>query len=123
MENEELEYINGQSDLEYLEEMALSSDFADIDDISNNVTYLKALLLELQKYKKLEKEIGCPLDVKSKLYEGANIYYKTRLNKVGWGKVISIDEIGMTISCSYISLFVYWRDYKNTWWLKADRSE
>ena len=39
MENNELGYIEGQDAVAYLEDLALSSDFADIDDISNNVTY------------------------------------------------------------------------------------
>ena len=72
---------------------------------------------ENNKYKKLEEEIGCPLDVFVKLHNIANIYDKDgkqhKIKKVQ-GDVVIVDSETIYFSLS---------EYKKCFWLKEDRSE
>ena len=82
---------------------------------------IKADLDELNKYKKLEKQIGCPLEVRCELYSNKTIY--------------TADGDGFLITDLFYDLFIAeaeydfrtkefkYSDHKKTWWLKADRSE
>ena len=122
MENHKLEYIEGLGSLEYLEEMALSSDFAHTEEISDSVANIKELLLELHKYKQLVKQIGCPLEVRCKITSGLSIYDN-------YGQRWIIDDIEQecfevhSAEDSYFLDKLRYKNYKVTWWLKADRSE
>ena len=130
MKQNELECINGQSDLEHLEEMALSSDFAHTEEINDSVNYLKGLLLELQKYKQLEKEIGCALEVlfnalKYGVYarEDDSQFYKYEMQQVrgiGRNGLSCISKNAPYPECDFTLFYI---NYKKTWWLKADKSE
>ena len=89
-----------------------------------------ALLKELNaKYKDLEDQLGCPLDVVFKaLKEG--IYTKeSELDKeLELYDVRGIGSRGLEVIskiCSYgeCDFTCYYTDYKKTWWLKEDKSE
>lgn len=73
-----------------------------------------------EKYEKLETELGCPLEVRCKLYDGVKVF--TNHNEV---EVISTnkDDFDVHEKSSDFSFNLYYEDYKVTWWLKADRSE
>lgn len=77
---------------------------------------------EVEKYKMLEKEIGCPLEVRCKLCDGTIIYDED-------GKAMGVEHIGEHDFCAYLiggpymPRLMYLKGYKKSWWLKADRSE
>jgi len=88
------------------------------DGISSNE--FDVICDELIKYKQLEEELGCPLEVFiTALFNG---FY---------------DEFGNHFKCDWFSNMFrrmmvtkdtftkefYLKDYKKTWWLKANRSE
>ena len=86
---------------------------------------------ELFKYRKLEKDLGCPLDVLEQLFKQDFIYFKylgnVQIMKVKVIKGLSSGEnLGWHFTCIYANLdFIYvsLKDYKKTWWLREDRSE
>ena len=79
-------------------------------------------MLELQKYKQLEEQIGCPLEVRCKLCDGTIIYDEN-------GKPMGVEHIGehdfyaYLIGKPYMPRLMYIKGYKKSWWLKADKSE
>ena len=86
--------------------------------IKTSETY-QQVFRELYTYKKLEEEIGCPLEVRCKLFIGVTIYDKNGNSK-------DIEEICK--SCFGASdgkeiIYCFYSNYKKTWWLKEDRSE
>lgn len=72
----------------------------------------------LAKYRKLEDQLGCPLEVREKALQQGYIYN-------GFTKLLYIccryDENGcyLTNSCNKY----YLKEYKITWWLREDKSE
>lgn len=86
------------------------------------------IMQENQKYKNLEDELGCPLEVVFKalkegiyhefgelLYDGENLKLHY-IKKQGWGLY--------PIICDYDESEAFLlKDYKKTWWLKEDLSE
>ena len=83
---------------------------------------IRKLVDEVKKYKQLEKEIGCPLEVRCKLYDGAEIFTKDD----GKWTVDNIDQYSFHAHSSEDSYFMEtfnYFNYKLTWWLKADKSE
>ena len=92
---------------------------------------VQELYLKLNKYEKLEAELGCPLEVIAKLFGQKFIYFKYPANvqimKVKVIKGLSYgSNLGWYFTCIYDNLnFIYisLRDYKKAWWLKEDRSE
>ena len=88
--------------------------------------------LELAKYKKLEKQIGCPLNVRCKVVPDSYIYtFGTSMENqevITKRKVITISNEGIYISYATASgkerdMTLSWEAYKTIWWLKEDKSE
>ena len=76
---------------------------------------------ELYRYKKIEEELGCPLEVRCRLYDGAIIYDKN-------GRKMIVRDLGEHDFLAYqikepFADLMYIKGYKKTWWLKADRTE
>lgn len=81
---------------------------------------------EVEKYKQLEKKIGCPLEVRLKITSGTTVY-------TDWGKmtvdrvsdsIFTVENKGALINQFNKNSFIYrYSDHKKTWWLKKDRSE
>lgn len=81
---------------------------------------------KLGKLEDLEEEIGCPLEVRCRIVTDSVIYDE---NGVDY-KVVYIykehfdcenpfdNEMGYCDLCAFS-----WADYKETWWLKRDKSE
>ena len=76
---------------------------------------------EVQEYKQLENEIGCPLEVRCKLYDGAIIYdengRKMIVRNLGEHDFLTYQTKGASANLMYI------KGYKKSWWLKADKSK
>ena len=123
MKQNDLEYINGKGSLDYLDRMASSNDYADPNDISYSVIHLKQLLLERQKYKKLEERIGCPFEV----YIGILLREITTIFcEDGYKYEIQSDTIrknGFFAYGNHKLISKFFEGYKKNWWTKADRSE
>ena len=74
---------------------------------------------KLGKLEDLEEQIGCPLEVKCKVHCKMFVYDKTKsywVVDVNYDFFIAEDENGIQQGFSF-------RNYKKTWWLKADRTE
>lgn len=87
---------------------------------------------ELLKYKQLEEEIGCPLDVRCNVLPNSYIYtFGTSMDTIDVitrRRVINITKEGICISYSTASgkertMTLPWKAYKKTWWLRKDKSE
>ena len=102
----------------------------------NLVELIKQDLEELEKYKSIEKELGCPIEVLIKAIKGGiwfiNEYDKleqideelTFNIKLATGKfIISNDYYCCKNKEIYKANDIYLEDYKKTWWLKEDKSE
>ena len=78
----------------------------------------KTIKDELFKYRDLEKELGCPLEVRLKVTHNTSIY-----DVEGNEYIVShIDKEVFEVYAIFYMTF-RWEHYKKTWWLKADRSE
>ena len=81
------------------------------------------IMQENQKYKNLEDELGCPLEVVFKALKNNEIYLTHN------GEIILDDSPALCFSyegwylytCS--GFYEFLKDYKKTWWLKEDLSE
>lgn len=74
---------------------------------------------ELLFYRQLAEEIGCPLEVKCQLCDGKRIYTCN-----GEAKITNCFDKDMFIQQKDGErICLLYCDYKNNWWLKADRSE
>jgi len=76
---------------------------------------------ELLKYKALEEQMGCPLEVRCNIIDGNFVY-----NEKGIGLRVEMIFENYFIGWHALtdtSLRYYYKDYKKTWWLKPDRSE
>ena len=86
---------------------------------------------ELDNYKDLEEQLGCPLEVREKALIKDFIWYDDngRLIQVipmNSGYIMEKGKKIAVLNCIYN--FNFWlaikcKDYKKTWWLKEDRSE
>ena len=84
------------------------------------------ILKELNsKYKDLEEQLGCPLDVVVKALK-IGIYYSLKnRNREDLTKYFCLNLYNMETEW-YLGnpiIFVELKDYKNTWFLKEDKSE
>ena len=74
--------------------------------------------LELVKYKKLEEELGCPLEVREQALKQGFIYN-------GFTKLLYIccryDENGCYLTNGAVKFYL--KDYKKRFWLREDKSE
>lgn len=104
-----------------------------IDDLKNaKEPSIQELYVRLNKYEKLEEEIGCPLEVRCKVFPNSYIYtFGTSMETqdvITRRKVITIDKEGIyilytTASGKERNMTLSWKAYKKTWWLKEDKSE
>lgn len=87
---------------------------------------------DLQQYKDLEDQIGCPLEVRCTVVPDTYIYtFGATMDNhdvVTRRKVSKISKEGFVISYNTATgkernMEFIWKSYKKTWWLKADRSE
>lgn len=102
----------------------------------NSFDYIKTIkhvLLKQQeqekknaKYKQLEEQLGCPLDVRCKVVTDSVIYDENGVEyKVVYAYMDYFDcENPFDNEMGYCDLCAFgWADYKVTWWLKEDKSE
>ena len=93
-----------------------------IDTIKHAVLKAQKLKIENAKYKQLEEELGCPLEVREKAFD--NGFYDVDGNHyfcehyVPYSKAMHTRGIMNGTSKSFKL-----KDYKKTWWLKENRSE
>ena len=80
----------------------------------------------------LQEQLGCPLDVRCKVVPDSYIFtFGTSMESqeiITRRKVITISQEGIyilyrTASGEGRNMILPWEAYKNTWWLKEDRSE
>lgn len=90
---------------------------------------IKKLTDKVGKYEDLEEEIGCPLEIRCNICDNSVIYDQ-------FGKKWLIRSVFSDTFVAYDydlynskyeprirrELF-YWKEYKQTWWLKLDRSK
>lgn len=76
---------------------------------------------KLGKLEELEAQIGCPLEVRCKLYDGALIYDNEENEYVI--KVIDYNFFIAYCKKGEVRQSFDFNDYKKTWWLKEDISE
>ena len=87
---------------------------------------LKQIYVKLGKYEDLEEQIGCPLEVRcnldlnDRIIDRFGIEYIVR--SIGKNDFIGYDVKKLEKNEFYRELFK-WKEYKITWWLKADKSE
>ena len=75
---------------------------------------------KLGKYEDLEEEIGCPLEVRCKLYNIATVYGINGKERV----IACWKDRFITVLCiNNMKIIHKYSDYEETWWLKADMSE
>lgn len=79
---------------------------------------------ELIKYKDLEEEIGCPLEVRCKVVKNTSIFAELGYRKISneW-LVGEISSDGFICWQKYAIRRYFWKDYKKTWWLKENKEE
>lgn len=85
-------------------------------------------MVELQTYKKLEEQIGCPIEVYVKLKYDTNFFDRDGIEwfveAISKKNIIcatrfNISTSPMKAEYKYFEL----KDYKKTWWIKEDKSE
>ena len=98
----------------------------------NNYYNLQLVSYELEKYRKLEEELGCPLDVYVKLHKQMKFYRLNALNEIieceidnpNDDEVYHIQADGIIFNqYDYGWQFYSFKDYKKTWWLKEDKTK
>ena len=79
----------------------------------------------LAKYRKLEEQLGCPLEVLGKaLKNGIYRYNKNYEPNFRKEKVLYLGNENGRYYITWLGCWTEYLDnYKKTWWLKADRSE
>ena len=120
--------ISMEEDENYIDDSYPNSDFEILKEA--NKEEIEEELIHLQKNKQLENEIGCPLEVRCKLYNGALIYDSVfdkvlsihTINKNSFECKVPVFEesIGTVVVIKRVFDF---SDYKIGWWLKKDKSE
>ena len=84
--------------------------------------YLYSINQKMGKYEDLEEQIGCPLEVRCKLYEGQEIYDRTN-RKCEITHLYKRDFMVKVKVQQDITFRILYKNYKKTWWTKSDRSE
>ncbi len=75
---------------------------------------------ELESYKKLEEELGCPLEIRCKLYNNMDIVTDDGFMII---KRLYPDCLIAASEYDFKEIKFPYKDYKKTWWLKIDKSE
>lgn len=87
----------------------------------SNATYIQCLLNKLGKLEDLEEQLGCPLEVFVKALKNG-IYYDDKFEY----PVFILDKDNFKDKNYHLLVtgtIVYLKDYKETWWLREDKSE
>lgn len=92
------------------------------------VEIFTATLDDLQQYKELEDKLGCPFKIAVKALINGIYTKECESDKLEWFEVRGIEKDGLSVIsklCGYAEcdFSCKFKDYKKTWWLKADRSE
>ena len=84
---------------------------------------------KLGELERIERNIGCPLEVRCKIYQGAEVFVEITY----WDSLDEENKIStalQTFASIYSNGFstlsgkqCYWKDYQKSWWLKPDKSE
>ena len=122
-----LESIDNAKPSEALEDLEQLAEMADKCWVSCDVhkwkTTIKQALLKAQEQ---EKVLGCPLEVRLQVDCDAIVYdedgYEYNVDYVYKNNFICHNGQCDDFGCDYEFTF-NWNDYKNTWWLKKDKSE
>ena len=89
---------------------------------SNGVTSKQMCLNKLGKIEDLEEEIGCPLDVVFKALKDG-IYTKDLPREELSKQFVRLSNVETEWYLINMIMCVNLKDYKNTWWLREDKSE
>lgn len=92
--------------------------FVMASSIREGKTLIAKALTELKEYKKIEEELGCPLDIYVKLHKIVYVY-----TKVGKCKLLKIQDGFIVVKVHDNTTYLPLKEYAETWWLKEDRSE
>ena len=81
-------------------------------------------MAKLKKYKQFENQIGCSLDIAHSVQPGKVVRVLFPDNHIYRCIVDKVSYFGFTLSGEpdYLD-FIYFKQYKQIWWLKEDRSE
>lgn len=95
-----------------------------VNDLYEPITTTREINNKLGRLEDLEEQIGCPLDVLVKAMT-SKIYYDIAS---GVGEIVQpylvVNDDGMFVFDTLDDTdYIYLNDYKQTWWLKEDRSE
>lgn len=105
-----------------LKQDCLVEDLTVYDTIKYALLKAQKLNIENSKYKQLEKEKGCPLEVYYQIITGRKNLIYDELGEVCVIKFIKDDYI--TVDIRFKGTFNFKiSDYKKTWWLREDRNE
>ena len=94
----------------------------------NGYCYLseEQLVNKLGKLEEIERDIGCPLEVRLKITSGTTVYTdwgKMTVDRVG-DSIFTVENKGALINQFNKNIFIYrYSDHKKTWWLKKGKSE
>ena len=85
---------------------------------------ISKIICKLGKLEDLEEQIGCPLDVVIKAMT-SQIYYDIASGTgISVQPFLVVNEDGMFVFDTMGDAdYIYLNDYKQTWWLKKDRSK
>lgn len=92
---------------------------------SELLTKIIEMATDLLEYKKVEEQLGCPLEVVFKALTNG-VYVKDFPNESNTLKMFGLNLTNIENEWYMITKFyanVKVKDYKKTWWLKADKSE
>lgn len=91
----------------------------EVREATSNAPTMEALYIKLNKYEKLEQELGCPLDV---LFEALKqgIYDKTGFH---YDSICLIEDKIYACPLDIWEESWYLVDYGKTWWLKENKEE
>ena len=94
-----------------------------------DIEMLEKIIIRHDMYNKLEEQLGCPLKVffealKNGFYDEYGNWYKADDFSLNYDWLLSNpNDKYLAFDVEYNYLEFKLTDYKNTWWLKADRSE
>ena len=103
--------------------MSIDSDYRlkDTDDLPDAIDKLGEL-------ERIARNIGCPLAVRCKLYNGAEIYDKNGkqyvvkyISRLGVLSCVLAEDYDNGKKSELVNFKI--EEYDETWWLKADKSE
>ena len=131
---EAIDNANPSEALKWLEKYRLTILF-NTSIVENALIKAQEQEKENAKYRQLEKELGCPLEIVGRLLLHKERYMYTIEKSKLTGedfmdkhKIVGVSEFGVCILITNYILktepkYYEWNQYGKTWWLKPDRSE